>query len=196
MLYIKILFASLVAVLVSSCAVPAQKVMSYPTYFSNTEAVRLKYCLALSDTVRAMAEMKASGKSQAEVLLYYQTGKLDKRLIAAFAEKVFSENSSQIWDYTVHAMGECASEVAHVTSPTQVQTAKFCMHKQLIAQASQQNGLNGKAINDVYVYLESEGPNSKNDIEEAISVGYSWKGSRLGMFERIGEQCIDRYASR
>jgi hypothetical protein len=141
-----------------------------------------------------MAEMKANGKSQADVLLYYKKSDVDKRLIEAFAEKVFSENSAQIWDYTISAMGECATEVAHVASPKQVQAAKFCMHKQLIAQVSQKYSADGKSINDVY--SEFADPKIKSDIDEAVSVGYSWKGSRLGLFERIGEQCIDRYSSR
>ena len=119
--------------------------------FTARERQQLTFCIGLSETARRVAAEKLRGSTIEDVKKMYE-GKPNARLNIATVDKVFGEQVSTVWDYAVGFFGECAREMAGVSSD-RAELASYCMQNQLMAEVAFQYKTSGKPKEQAYAYF-------------------------------------------
>lgn len=87
-----------------------------PALYSANEGSRLMLCMSMADNAMTIATYKTAGKPIDEIKALYKQGPQSKMTVA-LVDKVYSENVSNTWDYTVNFYRECAVNMVNMPSP-------------------------------------------------------------------------------
>jgi hypothetical protein len=102
-----------------------------PAPYSASEASRLMLCMSMTDNAMTIATYKVAGKPIDEVKALYKRGP-QPTVTEALVDKVYGENTSNTWDYTVGFYKECAVNMVNMQAPRS-DMAAYCMQNVMIA---------------------------------------------------------------
>lgn len=141
-------------------------------YYNAEERSRLTYCVGMADTARAVATQKLEGVAREQLRQFYQS-KPNTELHLATVDKVYGEEFTSAWDYTLSFFVECAANLAQVPL-ARVRLAHYCMQNQLIADVAHGYKTGGKPKDQAYLHfvrIPSETPKTIVDRVYASSKG-------------------------
>ncbi|MDH5178097.1 MAG: hypothetical protein OEZ39_16450 [Gammaproteobacteria bacterium] len=118
----------LLTLLLQGCATNQPKL---DKYYSKSEYTKLTYCVALADTVHFVALQKLRKKPQEELIEAYKKRK-NSELNIATVKKVYNEEFTNSWDYTVKFYDTCGMKLADMDA-TRIRFASYCHQNALIA---------------------------------------------------------------
>jgi hypothetical protein len=87
--------------------------------------------MSMTDNAMTIATYKMAGRSMAEVKALYETGP-QSTVLQSLVDKIYGENVSNTWDYTVSFYMECAVNMANIQAPRS-NMAAYCMQNVMIA---------------------------------------------------------------
>ncbi len=167
------------------------------THFTEYQASRVKLCIGAADMGRAMAQMKAKGKSEQELVEYYTSRGVTDSLMRAIANDVTVSDTSNIWNFSVGLAGKCAKKIAAV-DPAGEYVARFCMQQYLRASVAAAFKVQDKPFTAVQDYFQKDlataGPRELTELNDAIQTGYSLGGDKVAVSSQVADKCVDRYA--
>ncbi len=102
-----------------------------PATYSASEASRLMLCMSMTDNAMTIATYKMAGKPIDAVKARYKQGP-QATVTEALVDKVYGENVSNAWDYSVNFYKECAANMANMQAPRS-DMATYCMQNVMIA---------------------------------------------------------------
>lgn len=167
--------------------------------FTNDQAARVKLCIGAADMGRAMAQMKAQGKTEQERIEYYTSRGVKDSLMRAIANDVTVSDTSNVWDYSVSLAGKCSEKIASVDASGQ-RVAGYCMQQYLRATVAAAFKLDNKPFTAVQQFfkegLATAGPRELTDFTDAIQTGYLLGGDKIAISNQIADKCVDRFSSQ
>ncbi len=119
--------------------------------YTQNEKRQMTYCIGMADTVRYVAMEKIRGVPQKKVRAHY-AGKAHEKMNLAIVDKVYKENVTLVWDYTVGFFNECALNMADVPKERSP-VASNCMENQLIADVAFAYKKQGAPVEKAYAHF-------------------------------------------
>lgn len=158
--------------------------------YTSAEAKQLTVCVGLSDTARAIAQMKLNGQSQEFAKSHYSLTP-DSQLAVQLVDKVYAEKSTPIWDYSVNFFRECGQNLAEVP-PDRISLAAFCWQNAMIAGIAREQSAAGTAREKVYDEFSGLGPSARAVIDRA------YEGTRSRADQQLTEwnHCMQPITAR
>lgn len=154
---VKHLLSIIVVALLTACASSnggPQKI------YTHTEHRNMTYCIGMADTAMYVATNKLQGVPMERMTEYYRPLE-NPRLHLATVEKVYADNFSSAWDYTLSFFDECTQHLANVPA-SRANLAGYCMQNSLIADVAHAFKISGAPKERAYAYFaefKSETPN-------------------------------------
>jgi hypothetical protein len=133
-MYKKFTAVALFIFLIGGCATSQTRTEKY---YTSTEFSKMTYCIGMSDTAMYVATEKLKKRPKEQLINYY-SNKDNSRLNIATVDKVYSENFTNAWDYTIGFFEECAANLAAVQQ-SRVKFASYCTQNTLIADVAYAN---------------------------------------------------------
>ena len=188
----KILTSIVLALMLFGCATvtppPAPTAapvhVTAPPAYTTNEATRLMLCMSMADNAMTIATYKVAGKSIDEVKALYRQGP-QSTLTLALVDKVYGENISHTWDYTVSFYKECAVNMANIPPPRS-DMATYCMQNVLIASTAYNLKAAGLPKETTYKRFDKMGETPKHIVDEV----YGQSGTRTEVTLKTWNSCM------
>lgn len=179
------LLAALIPVLfiINGCA--ANSVGTQKKYYTKDEHSKMTYCIGMSDTAMYVASEKLKGTPKSQLINYY-SGKSNARLNTATVDRVYDDDFTNAWDYTIGFFNECALNLARVPE-SRVNFASYCAQNTLIADVAHANKKYGYPKERAYQYFDSFESKTPQEIIDKV---YSSSKSRAAIKLEIWNDCM------
>ncbi len=128
--------------------------------YTHKEHMNMTYCIGMADTAMYVATNKLQGVPMERMTEHYRPLE-NPRLNLATVEKVYADNFSSAWDYTVSFFDECTQHLANVKA-SRANLAGYCMQNSLIADVAHSFKSSGAPKERAYAYFaefKNETPN-------------------------------------
>jgi hypothetical protein len=158
--------------------------------YTNQEYKTMTYCVGLSDTAMYVATEKLKRTPMEEVKKFYAS-KPNAQFNIATVEKVYSENVSSGWDYSVSFFNECAKNMANIPSD-RVKLASYCMQNQLIAESAQAYKVTGVSREKAYGYFSKFNSKTPNSIVDRV---YASPKNRAEIKLEVWNSCMSEISA-
>lgn len=155
-----------------------------PALYSTNEASRLMLCMSMTDNAMTIATYKATGKPIDEVKALYKQGPQSK-MTAALVDKVYGENASNTWDYTVNFYKECAVNMVNMQAPRS-DMATYCMQNVMISTTAYNLKEAGLPKETTYKRFDKMGDTPRQIVDDV----YRQSGTRTEAATRTWNSCM------
>jgi hypothetical protein len=155
-----------------------------PAPYSANEASRLMLCMSMTDNAMTIAAYKTSGRPIDEVKALYKQ-RPQSTVTEKLVEKVYSENVSNTWDYTVSFYKECAANMVNMQAPRS-NTATFCMQNVMIATTAYSLKEAGLPKETSYKRFDKMGDTPRQIIDDV----YGQSGTRTEAAMKTWNSCM------
>lgn len=156
-------------------------------YYTNNEHSKMTYCIGMSDTAMYVATEKLKSVPKEQLINYY-TSRNNSRLNIATVEKVYAENFTNAWDYTIGFFDECALNLAGVPA-SRVNFARYCAQNTLIVDVAYSNKKYGYAKEHAYKQFAKFKSKTPYEIVDMV---YSSSASRTEIKLDVWNACMTK----
>lgn len=157
--------------------------------YTADEAKRMTMCVGIADSARYIATEKTKGVPLTTVKAHY-AGKTYEKINLALADKVYEEQFTSIWDYSVGVFDECAANLAKV-SKARVRQADSCMQALLVADVAYGYKVQGASKDKAYAHFAKYNGDAANKIIDTV---YASSKSRGRIKLDLWKKCIQIFS--
>jgi hypothetical protein len=165
----------------------ASRTSAVPPAYSSKEKSRMTFCVGIADTVRYVATEKLKGTPIEQVKSHYAS-KVFADLNLAATDKVYSEEFSSVWDYTVGYFEECSYQLAAIPAE-RITFGRYCLQNKLIADVALAYKASGAPREEAYAHFAKV---SSNTAKAIIDFVYDGEGCRGETSLAVWDFCISQ----
>jgi len=174
----------LAAMFIVGCAGQSSKSGGKKLY-TEQEAVKMTYCAALTDNAYGISMAKLKGVSINDAKNMYQNQSNNATLLA-LVDKVYKEDSSRVWEYSLAFFKECAANLAGVKAD-RIDLGGYCNHNRMIASVTHEFKASDKPKQKAYDFFAKYKSKTVNGIIDQV---YESSGDRKTVSMAVWNSCI------